>query len=70
MYKCKKWLYLNFEQSCEYDCQNEGYYCKSCKEYRFPSFVHSEFGDYICHVCGKDGHLKNICLKCINKFKN
>jgi hypothetical protein len=63
---CNKWVPLDESLSKEYDCT--GYICKSCKIFKYPTFVHSGgiVGDYTCYKCGGDGNLRNICIYCNN----
>ncbi len=60
--KCHKWLLLNDDISREYNISI--IICKNCKNYAFPYFVHSEFGDYTCHICEGDGDLQQYCVYC------
>lgn len=69
-YNCKKWVYLNASLAKEYECT--GYVCKTCGNFKYPMFVHTDkdvSSDYTCYKCGADGNLRNICIYCNNIIK-
>jgi len=59
---CSKWERINMHDLSMYDVTPRS--CKTCHSLRLPHLVHVEFGDYVCHRCGKDVNIRTLCYNC------